>query len=1001
MADGTVKILTDLSTEGFKNGLSKMGSIAKTGLKAVTTSVTAISGALTTAGGYAVKVGSDFEAGMSEVAAISGATSGDLEALTAKAKEMGASTKFSATESAEALKYMAMAGWDTQSMLGGLPGVMNLAAASGEDLGAVSDILTDSMTAFGLAADQSEHFADVLAKASSSSNTNVGLMGETFKYVAPVAGALGFSVEDTATAIGLMANAGIKGSQAGTALRSMFSRLAKPTDEVQGAMDALGVSLTNADGSMKTLGDIMGDLRNGFAGLSEAEKAEMASSLAGQEAMSGLLAMVNTSDEDFAKLQDSIYNADGAAQQMADTMNDNLQGAVTIAKSALEGLGISVYEGLQEPLKNAVQTGTGYLNDLQAAFDEGGIQGAVGALGGIFADVVTQIAGAAPGMIDAAVSLIDNLLTGLEESLPQLAQSGVDIVESLLSAFFTVFPKVISMGNELVVDFAQGIVEGLPALVDQGVQMVDSICNSVTSTLPQLITAAQRAIPTLVQGLAKVLPKLADTGLNVIAQLATGIAHALPDLIPAAVDIITSMYQTLVDNLPLLLDAALQLVQGLAQGIIKAIPKLIAALPQLIQGIVDFLIDGIPMLIDTAIQLVDGIVAALPDIIQALIDALPQIIESLITGFISCIGQLVEMAIQLVVALVTHLPEIIAGLIEAIPQIITAIIDGFMNSLDQFVECGGQIINALWEGIKAVWETLVEWFTVTIPNLIENIGTWFSELPGKVGQWFTQLFNFVVSWGSDMWSKAKEIGKNFIDGIVNFIKTLPQNVSNWLKNVLSKAADFVGSFGKKALEAGKSFFDNIVNAVKKIPGQMLSIGKNIVSGIWNGISGAAKWLWDQISGFCSGIVDNIKGFFGIHSPSTLMADEIGRFLPPGISRGFEKALPKAEKDIQSGLSDMVDDLSPPMIPIDVMAQVRKSGVLDNLTDIVNSSASGITANARAQVESDRRPVLSSDPGQTKFEQVNNFYSAGVTSPAEAARQTRNATRQLLTKAVTA
>ena len=202
-----------------------------------------------------IDVGKSFEAGMSEVQAISGASGKDLEKLSAKAKQMGATTKFSATESATALKYMAMAGWKTNQMVSGLSGVMNLAAASGEDLGTVSDIVTDSMTAFGLKAKDSGHFADVLAKASSSSNTNVAMMGETFKYVAPLAGSMKYSIEDTATAVGLMANAGIKGSQAGTELRSILTRLVKPPKDAAAALSALGISTTKADGSMKLLQD--------------------------------------------------------------------------------------------------------------------------------------------------------------------------------------------------------------------------------------------------------------------------------------------------------------------------------------------------------------------------------------------------------------------------------------------------------------------------------------------------------------------------------------------------------------------------------------------------------------------------------------------------------------------------------------------------------------------------------------------------------------------------
>ena len=310
--DGHLKFDTSVDGKGFQQGISTLA-------KGAAAALTAVSAALGAMAGYAVKVGSDFEAGMSEVAAISGATGDELDALTAKAKEMGASTKFSATESAEALKYMAMAGWDTQSMLDGLPGIMNLAAASGEELGAVSDIVTDALTAFGLSASDAGHFADVLAKASSSSNTNVSMMGATFKYAAPLAGALGYSIEDCAQAIGLMANAGIKGEQAGTSFRAMLTRLASPTDDVAAAMSQLGISLTDAQGNMLPLSDVLGQLREGFAGLDEQQKAAMASTIAGQEAMSGLLAIVNAAPEDYEALAASIADADGAAQSMADT----------------------------------------------------------------------------------------------------------------------------------------------------------------------------------------------------------------------------------------------------------------------------------------------------------------------------------------------------------------------------------------------------------------------------------------------------------------------------------------------------------------------------------------------------------------------------------------------------------------------------------------------------------------------------------------------------------
>lgn len=287
----------------------------------------------------------NFQAQMSTVQAISGATGDSLQRLTDKAKEMGATTQFSATEAGQAMEYMAMAGWSDQQMLSGISGIMNLAGASGESLARVSDIVTDALSAFGLKAEQSGHFADVLAAATSKSNTNVSMMGETFKYVAPIAGAMKFSIEDTSLAIGLMANAGIKGSEAGTALRSTLTRLVKPPSDAAKALDALGIKAANADGSIKPLRQTLLDLRSRFKGMTEEQKAQAAASIAGQEAMSGFLAMMNESDENFAKLANAVDTANGASEKMNQLKNDNLAGDVKALQSAWESLQLTIMEG--------------------------------------------------------------------------------------------------------------------------------------------------------------------------------------------------------------------------------------------------------------------------------------------------------------------------------------------------------------------------------------------------------------------------------------------------------------------------------------------------------------------------------------------------------------------------------------------------------------------------------------------------------------------------------
>lgn len=314
-----------------------------------------------------VQTYADFEAAMSEVKAISGATSQEFEQLTEKANQMGAVTKFTASESAEAFKYMAQAGWDVREMMDGIDGLIALAAASGEDLGITADIVTDALTAFGLSAKESGRFADVMAQAASATNTDVAKMGDTFKYVAPVAGALGYSIEDTAVAIGLMANSGIKASQAGTSLRSLLTNLTRPVGQAEDAINALGISITNTDGSVKPLSQTLQDLRAKFGALTDSEKAQYAAMLAGQEGMSGLLAIVNASDQEFESLTEQINNSSGAAQKMADVMMDNLSGKFELFTGALDSMKMSLGEKFKPYLIEALEWMTDKVPDVENA----------------------------------------------------------------------------------------------------------------------------------------------------------------------------------------------------------------------------------------------------------------------------------------------------------------------------------------------------------------------------------------------------------------------------------------------------------------------------------------------------------------------------------------------------------------------------------------------------------------------------------------------------------
>ena len=325
-----------------------------------------VTAGVTALGTAAVKTASDFDSAMSKVAAVSGATGDDLQALRDKAREMGAKTKFSASEAAEAMNYMAMAGWKTNDMLSGIDGIMNLAAASGEDLATTSDIVTDALTAFGLTAQDSGHFADVLAAASSNANTNVSMLGESFKYCAPIAGALGFSCEDTAEALGLMANAGIKSTQSGTSMRSIMTALSGEVKFCSAAFGEMEIATSNSDGSMRSLSDILADCRVAFDQMSESEKASAAETLVGKNAMSGFLALMNAAPADIDKLSGAIANCDGTSLSMAETMQDNLEGQLTILKSQLEELAISFGEILMPVIRDIITKIQGFVDKLNA-----------------------------------------------------------------------------------------------------------------------------------------------------------------------------------------------------------------------------------------------------------------------------------------------------------------------------------------------------------------------------------------------------------------------------------------------------------------------------------------------------------------------------------------------------------------------------------------------------------------------------------------------------------
>lgn len=514
---GAMDTLSKVDKEASKVGgsLNKLsGGLKSTGelmTKTGSTMTKMFTLPLAAMGGVSVKIGAEFQQSMANVSAVSGATGADLEKLEKKAREMGATTRFSASQAAEALGFMGMAGWKTEQMMSGLPGVMNLAAASGEDLGLTSDILTDSITAFGDEASDAGRYADVLAAASANANTNVSMLGESFKYAAPVAGALRYTLEDTSKAIALMANSGIKASAGGTSLRSVLTNLSNPSKQAAIAMDKLNLSLTNTDGSMKTLDEVMVDLREGFSKLTEEQQAQYAASLAGKTGMSGLLAIVNASEEDFNKLGEAINNSNGKAKEMADIMDDTLQGRLQKMKSALEEVGIIIFDTLEPGLK--------LILDVVTKLAEG-FQKLPGPIQKIIVVVGLLITVAGPlillfGKIATSISALSSIGITLSSTLGGLSTAAASLASIITKVLAVVFSPAgaLMIGIGLVIAAGVLLYKNWDKIKDAAASLRDFLGNvwgAIKDTTVKTFNAVKDAIVKPIEKAKEIVRKIVD-----------------------------------------------------------------------------------------------------------------------------------------------------------------------------------------------------------------------------------------------------------------------------------------------------------------------------------------------------------------------------------------------------------------------------------------------------------------------------------------------------------
>lgn len=820
MADYSITGDTRLDTSGFTKGISSMtvaaGNLISDLAKAAGSKLAGLAKS-------SVGVGMSFDASMSQVAATMGTTVDQIQSLTDTAKEMGSTTKFTATQAADALNYLALAGYDANKAAEVLPSVLNLAAAGGMDLAYASDLVTDAMASLNIEANKQnvDDFGNKLAMAASKANANVSQLGEAILTVGGTAANLKGGTTELTTALGLLANVGIKGAEGGTHLRNIILSLQSPTKDAREVMEQLGLEVYDAQGNMRQLDDILTDLNTVMDGMTQGDKDGIINALFNKTDLAAVNGLLAAQGEQWETLATQIDNADGAMGQMAETQQDNLQGVMTSMGSAIEGLQLAVFERLEPTLTELGNYGIQCIRTLSSALSEGGPE----------------------AMLQAAGEILAELAAGVAEQLPGLMSTGVQILAQLAEGIVAATPQILSVAAKVLAALVQGLSTALPQLVSTGIQMISMLGEGLKSAIPAFLAQALPLAADFAAGLRENIGQIVDAGIAFILNLAQGLADGLPTLIEQLPGIVSDIAGIINDNAPKLLVAGVQLIAALLKGLVQSIPTLIANIPQICKAIFDvftafrwldigkFIVDGLWNGITTGWTALIGKV-------KDLVNLLPRTVKNLLgihspskvfdeIGMNICKGlaqglttneKLAKDAAAQVVASVTNTATTLADGIETVTQSVTETLkDGTTQQKQTITATGTEIIDGVERTVKTV-TTIAADGTKTVSKTIEDAGPQFSSAAELLTHQFTEKLD--SSW--------EQINKSIQSDVVGSIKTLLQAIKDGdLESIATwSAAYFWNACTKEQRTQIQTF---AMDALSKLSGSLSGVFKNLAS----------------------------------------------------------------------------------------------------------------------------------------------------------------------------